>query len=191
MSTKQKLYFRYEYLAEKYSGKIFNLDKYGLERDDITQELKIKIWTAINTYGKTWREYKRTGRYKPIRLELYIKATLNNKIKDIVKKMQREQEITTHKISMSEIDFDYGTENNNHIEVEKNKFTLQGVDLCLGLKGRNKMIFIMWLKGHTMKKLSEKFGCDASVIINTQRELMKAKLHNKAPKMYVSYSLES
>ena len=55
----EKLYFRYEYLANRYASKIFSYEELSFEFEDLVQEFKIKIFTSIKSYGRRWAKYRR------------------------------------------------------------------------------------------------------------------------------------
>jgi len=74
----EKLYFRYEYLADKYARKIFSYEELSFEFEDLVQEFKIKIFTSIKSYGKRWGKYKRNEASKPVPIRFYLEAACSN-----------------------------------------------------------------------------------------------------------------
>lgn len=88
MKSVNKFYSRYEYLVKEYASKIEITDK-SIEHCDMEQELRLKLYTSIIAYGKRWKNYKLTGKLKPIPLEYFLKTALNNRLIDIYKASRR------------------------------------------------------------------------------------------------------
>ena len=90
-----KHYNTYEPLAIEYAAKIFNSEYTGMEIEDIAQDLRIRIFTSVITYGEKWGDYKKIiagGGYapKPIDIQYYIRSALANKVKDYIKRLGSE-----------------------------------------------------------------------------------------------------
>lgn len=81
-------YKKYEYLIKGYVEKIEIADK-SIELADIEQELRLKLFTSIISYGKKWGHYKKTEKLKPIPIEFYIKTVLNNRMIDLYKTVRQ------------------------------------------------------------------------------------------------------
>ena len=139
-----KLFEQYQHLAQVYASKVFSYENIGLEKEDIVQELSIKIYQSILAYSEKWMRYKSGEEKKPVPLQAYIMTALSNKVLDITKLIDR-QGVTT---PMSEVDFDYGVEDTTRIDAERNEFILNGVDVLEGLCGRERTMFIMFIRGH-------------------------------------------
>ena len=86
----EQIYFRYEFLVEIYSTKLWNTKKIGLERDDIKQELRLKLWTAIQSYLKKMKGWKQGLNSKPIPIKFFLMSVMNNKIIDFIKEIDAE-----------------------------------------------------------------------------------------------------
>lgn len=158
-STVEKYYLMYEHLASNYASKIFNYERQGYEYQDILQELKIKIYSSIVAYAKKWMEYKRTGRYKPVPIEYYIKNALVNRQKDYIKQFNYETVENSDKISIQRNSFDYSvyTENNSEIDLGKCICVINGIDLFEGLEDDAKRCFALYIKGFSIPKLKTMF----------------------------------
>lgn len=151
-----KLFEQYQHLAQVYASKVFSYENIGLEKEDIVQELSIKIYQSILAYSEKWMRYKSGEEKKPVPLQAYIMTALSNKVLDIAKLIDR-QGVTT---PMSEVDFDYGVEDTTRIDAERNEFILNGVDVLEGLCGRERTMFIMFIRGHkgaTLSKICPKY----------------------------------
>lgn len=151
IKTSEKLYHEYEYLAKKYAQKIVSYEELSFEFEDLVQEFRLKIFTAIKSYGKRWAKYKSGEAPKPVAIRYYLEAACSNKAKDFMKYISREN----HKTRIDEINYDYGVEDDTVISPEDNKFLLNGVDLLEGLTGKERAIFSLYLRGYNTKILNK------------------------------------
>lgn len=192
-----KLYKRYAYLADIYANKLFNSNSIGMDKDDIAQELRLKIITSIRSYGKRWAEYKKTGFYKPVPIKFYIQTAMNNKLKDMVDQINKD--INNYSLSIEDNNFDFGV-CSNELSVLKfsganKEVNVCGVDLLQGLVGREKDAFCMYLKGHPMKTIEKVFKGqvqEVSVLIRNQVSILskyKNELYQGTQKVHYSYQL--
>lgn len=156
MDVKQKmserLYYRYEYLAQRFASRIFSYEQLSYEYEDLVQEFRIKIFMSIKAYGRRWLRYQRGKATKPVPLKYYIEAACANKMRDFAKYITREN----NKISIDEIHYDYGIDNDTTISPERNIFIVKGVDLLEGLSGKERAVFSLYLRGfnnHLLNKV--------------------------------------
>lgn len=149
----ETLFYRYEYLAVKYANRIFNVESMSIEYDDLLQEFKMKILTAIKSYGARWSKYRKGEASKPVPLKYYLEAACSNRLKDFTKVITR----STNKLRMDYTDFDYGCEDETVIKPEEDVYILKGVDLTEGLNGRDRQIFCMYLKGYNSVALNKEW----------------------------------
>jgi DNA-directed RNA polymerase specialized sigma24 family protein len=147
----EKLYFRYEYLANRYARKIFSYEELSFEFEDLVQEFKIKIFTSIKSYGRRWAKYRRNEATKPVPIKYYLEAACSNKMRDFMKYISREN----YKTRIDDIHYDYGVEDDTNISPEKNKFIVRGVDLLEGLTGKERAVFSLFLRGYNTKILNK------------------------------------
>jgi DNA-directed RNA polymerase specialized sigma24 family protein len=147
----EKLYFRYEYLANRYASKIFSYEELSFEFEDLVQEFKIKIFTSIKSYGRRWAKYRRNEATKPVPIKYYLEAACSNKMRDFMKYISREN----YKTRIDDIHYDYGVEDDTNISPEKNKFIVRGVDLLEGLTGKERAVFSLFLRGYNTKILNK------------------------------------
>lgn len=172
------LYDRYEYMAAVYANKIFNFERHGYEKDDIIQELRIKIYTSIVAYSEKWLEFKKTGRYKPVPIVFYIKAAMVNKNKDFIKLFNASSVENVEKISVQNDGFDYSTYSTLESNIDLNNCVceINGINLFQSLRGRKKQIFALYLKGFTVIELDFMFSkIDVPTLIKNQTDLIKNK----------------
>lgn len=155
MKPKQKiseqLYYKYEYLANKYASRIFSYEQLSFEYEDLVQEFRIKIFTSIKAYGKRWSKYRKGEASKPVPLKYYLEAACGNKMRDFTKYITREN----NKVSIDEISYDYGINDDTHIVPEKNIFIVNGVNLLEGLSGKEMAVFSLYLRGHNKNLLNK------------------------------------
>jgi len=147
----EKLYHRYEYLANKYASKIFSYEELSFEFEDLVQEFKIKIFTSIKSYGRRRAKYRRNEASKPVPIRFYLAAACSNKTRDFIKYISREN----HKTRIDDINYDYGIEDDTKISSEKNKFIVNSVDLLEGLVGKERAVFSLFLRGYNTKILNK------------------------------------
>ena len=84
-----EFYQKYSYLADYYGNKIFKESNIGMEKEDIKQEMRLRLFLALRSYAKRWAEYKRTGKMKPIPIEYYLKTTMINKSRDFIREINK------------------------------------------------------------------------------------------------------
>lgn len=152
----EKFYNRYAYIAVVMASKVNRLDALGLEREDIQQELRLKIWTAIPEYLKKWKEYLKGGT-KPVPMRFYLSNVVSNKIKDYYKYIDREK----GNIRMSEISFDYsiGQESvDTFVDFENCEIVLCGVDVMRGMEANERKAFVQYVKGHKLDNIEKIYG---------------------------------
>lgn len=203
----EKLYFRYEYLANRYASKIFSYEELSFEFEDLVQEFKIKIFTSIKSYGRRWAKYRRNEATKPVPIKYYLEAACSNKMRDFMKYISREN----YKTRIDDIHYDYGVEADFDISPEKNKFIVKGVDLLEGLTGKERAVFSLFLRGYNTKILNKVYfnndekkmrkrvidGGDEPITVADVIEVQKSYLIQKygsdllqQKKVYSSYSLD-
>jgi len=179
----EKFFLRYEYLAKKYAIKLFNTHVISLDRDDIVQNLRIKLYEAILQYGRRWRQYQNNEKPKPMPIEFYLKLSMANKIKDYIKEINRESD----RISFlpDDVDsFDYGVFNPNVsiINPDKDTFIINDIDLLEGLENHERKVFSLHLKGFEgewIKKLYSKVlpELNTDTVIKRHLKKLRAKKH--------------
>jgi hypothetical protein len=184
MNTQTQLYLQYEYLADIYANKLFNYHKIGFEKQDVVQELKIKIFTSIESHCIRTYEWKEEGAPKPIPLEFYIKLALNNKIKDFIALIDKEK-------LFLELDgsFDFGKRDSS-LNIEEGKWELNGVNLVEGLDRKQKVVFVSYLKGVPMSELKKKFSriCNVNKTIKTQIEVLRKSVSAESEDLFYNFS---
>lgn len=89
MSAVNNIFYRYDYLCTYYANKIWNNDNPALEKADIIQELRLKLFVSISTYLEKYEEYLKSGKSKPIPLEFYLRTVMINRSKDLIREITR------------------------------------------------------------------------------------------------------
>jgi hypothetical protein len=148
-------YKKFEYLATNYSFRVFNFERHGYERDDIIQELRIKIYNCTKTYLDKWQEYRQTGRYKPIPIEYYIKCAMGNRVKDFIKIFNNEAVENTDKVSIHDELYDEGVHSTMESQFNLHRCicTINGVDFFDNLNAKQKTCFSYYLQGVPVSQL--------------------------------------
>lgn len=167
-----RLYEKNEHLAKYYASKVFNEHHISLEREDVVQELRIRLWSSIETYLRNYKQYKKTGIAKPVPLKYYLKTVMINKVKDFI----REINAVPSTVSMSDVQFDYGQEDFN-VEVDfRNKRVMVGLtDILHDVPEDEKKFFMLYLKGFPISKINKinKSGKSAKNSIKRNIEKMR------------------
>lgn len=152
LTLTERYFFKYEHLAKYYADRIWSEGNIGMEKQDIIQELKVKLFTSIKMYAKKWAEYKRTGKCKPVPMEFYIKNALLNKSRDFIKDINR-----VKMIPMSSINFDYGRDHKEILDAENMEFVIDGFDILSLFKGEERKMIKFHLKGMDKVKIEKIF----------------------------------
>lgn len=208
MKPSEKLYQKYEFLAKKYANKIFSYHEISFEYEDLLQEFRVKIFTSIKSYGRRWSKFRKGEAPRPVPMRYYLEAACGNKARDFIKYISREN----HKVSIDEINYDFGVENDNNVDPTANKFIVNGVDLLEGLSGKERAIFSLYLRGHNLTFLRKVYfsnskekeskrkvvasgdePIDVKDIIEMQKEFLIKKYGSelmKSQQVYSSYSID-
>lgn len=104
MGTMEKIYMRYDYLATHYANKIWNTSDSALEKKDLVQELRIRLFTSIQTYVRQWSEHKAGKGRKPVPMDFYVKTVMINKSRDLINQIN-----SNLSISIEDSGFQIGT----------------------------------------------------------------------------------
>jgi hypothetical protein len=173
------LFNRYSYLAYEYSKKINNVEKISLTKEDISQELLIKLHMSILAYGRRWSEYKATGRRKPVPLIYWLKSTLNNRLKDFYKRIQEENYLDTIGGDEDNIDVGYKSdfEELNTFDYKTHNYVINGVNILDGLGSKERIMFSLFIQGKDKKELNKIFSkhFNSNEVIKNQIEKLTKK----------------
>lgn len=148
----ERMYLKYEYLCAYYAKKIWKIDQLAMDIDDIEQEMKLKLFTCIKAYGKKWKLYKDTGKCKPVPIEYYLKTSMLNKSKDFFKDISK-----ATIIPMSSMSFDFGKDDNSHIDVSAGDFIIDDFNVLDLFKGEERSMMKFHLKGFPKEKIEKIF----------------------------------
>lgn len=193
-SVVMKYYNKYAFLANSYARQVDDSYRIGMDYDDLVQEFRLKIYTSIIAYAKKWQEYKTTGRYRPVPMDLYIKSALNNKKKDLFREIGNQP----FQQSIEDTGFDYSVCNTMHCRIKPDECIaeLNGIDLLVGMSKPEARCFIMYLYGFPIKKLQRVFAAQIKDVqylvdnrINQLRDHYSALSENLVT-VYKTYSLE-
>jgi hypothetical protein len=181
----EHFYLKYEYLATIYANKVFNFERASLERQDIEQEMRIKIYKSILGYARQWQEYRETGLRKPVPMEIWIRSTLSRKLIDFIKLFNYDRVENQNKLSFDNEDgVDIGFNDTSSLifesisvvekklvkkgveikfyetivdDVDSLKCELNGVNLIDGLVGDRKKCYSMYCYGAKIGELTDAF----------------------------------
>ncbi len=160
------LYEHYQYLANQYARQVFSYGQLSYEFEDVLQEFKIKIFSAIKAYGKVWSAYRRGERPRPVHMRYYLKTACVNKKNDFVKYINREG----YKVRIDNDDFniDFGSSAFVKFEPEEDKYIVNGIDLLENMQGREREVVAMYFRGYKKSELNK-------VYFSTEEEKAKRK----------------
>jgi len=97
-----------------------------------------------------------------------LECACRNKANDLIKAIKREN----NKVRIDEINYDFGTMDESAVNPEENQFVINGVDLLVGLKGKERMVFIFYLKGYNKNFLNKVYKNKASEVIENQKRYL-------------------
>ena len=188
-----KYFDKYQYLAFEYARKIDNVERLGIEQDDVVQELRLKIYLSVFAYLKKWRRYKETGRVKPVPIEYYVRTALNMRICDFITEVKKED----GKVRLSKYnrEMDLGKNDSyTNIDWKGGEIVVRDVDILQGLKGAERSCFCLFLKGFSKTDIGKMYKkIDVKTIINRQVEKLqvyKIDLLQEDQRMEVQVSYE-
>jgi len=208
MKPSEKVYLKYEYLAKKYASKIFSYEALSFEYEDLVQEFRLKIFTSIKAYGRRYARFLRGEAPRPVPIKYYLEAACGNKARDFMKFISREG----YKVRIDDINYDYGVESDSVTDTRANRFIVNGVDLLEGLKGKERAVFSLFLRGYNASFLRKVYFSnakekalkraviasgdepfDVTDIIDSQRQYLIARYGDslmEQKKVYASYSVD-
>jgi hypothetical protein len=148
-----------------------------LDKEDVQQEFRIKLYETILAYDRSIERRKSRGMIRPVPLPYYIKGSLNNFVKDYIKKITDQQSIFVESSKGNEYDYAIFSDDVSEIDTDKNEFVINGFDLLAPLQGLQKTAFTMWLKGTPTTQLQKVFGRHFNVtkLIKSHKDYLKSK----------------
>lgn len=177
--SKELLFKEHQHLAVQYAGKVFKHNMIGMDKEDILQEFRIKLFEVILAHERSTKMRTEKGLIKPVPLPFYIKASFNNFVKDYIRKISRTDEIFVNNTFLN--NYDHSSFNPNFVDIDtnKNKYEINGFDILNPLKGKQRQVFIMYLKGNKIDRLTEIFGrfFNVSKVIKKQKEYLQSRQH--------------
>lgn len=170
--TKQQYFYeKYEYLAYRYANHIYDIQYLGFEKEDLIQELKLKIYTSIGKFGVKWANYRKTGLCKPVPLVKYLESCMNMKLRDYIKYIQKMRNSDfAFRSCLEDVDFGRDVEY-SEIDFLKKQVVIKGIDILQGLNKEEKQVFSLHLKGYSkteIKKIFSNKSIDTSLTIDNQ-----------------------
>lgn len=151
MKPSEKIYLKYDYLAKKFAARIFAYEQLSYTFDDLVQEFRIKIFTSIKAYGRRWSKYRKGEASRPVHIRFYLEAACGNRMRDIMKFIEREN----YKVSIDDVNYDFGVEDDYQVNPSDNAFVVRGIDLLEGLTGKERAIFSLYLRGYNKNFLNK------------------------------------
>lgn len=143
MKASEIAYRKLEFLAVKYANKLYSYEELSMEREDLLQEFRLKIFTSIKAYGRRWLAYRRGTASRPVPLRYYVECACSNKCTDMMRAISKEN----YKLRIDQTNYDCGVEDNVYIDTERDKFVINGVDVLHNLTGIRRAIFSLYIKG--------------------------------------------
>lgn len=199
-----EIFNRYEKMALYYANQIFDYDRLGMLQEDVHQEFRMKLLTAIKARSRAVRDYNRArkGGGNPIPvmpLEYYLRTSfLNLKMTMIRKISSRFDCDDIEKVSLGgTVTLTDYTDLSGLLDRLNagSDFTLvyNGVDLLEGLETRaERMAFILYVRGYSYRQVDlfvkRKLGKSCSHVL---REHKKRLIEKKEQIEYVeTYHVE-
>lgn len=176
----EMLFKRHESIPKYYASKLGSQERLSWERSDVIQELNIKALMTIKAWGRRYREFQHTGRYKPVPLEIFLKTAMLNRLKDFFKYIERQPftQTMTYATEGGGQKFDIVSYSNELgetiIDFPNTQLVICGEDILQGLGTRQeKAIFMLSFMGHEVRELDKKFagkiGFVPSEVINRHK----------------------
>lgn len=160
MTITERIFYQYENMTDYYASKIWNESNLGLEKEDIVQELKIRLFLAVKTYARRWKEYKDTGKNKPVPIQFYLKTTMLNKSRDFIKEINSANFITS-----SQMGYDRGIES-EVLEINRTDVTIGGDSILDMFEGeQRKVLQILIIRDFDIEKTKKLYKGEANIEI--------------------------
>lgn len=176
-----KIFEQHQHLADYYANKIWNEENLGIEKADLKQELKLRLFLSIKAYAKKWKEYRETGRNRPVPLQFYIKTTLLNKSRDIIKEINAAKFHTS-----SQFTYDRGMEADELI-IEKTDVVIGTQRLSALFRGQELRVYkLLVLSDFDPDKVKKTYRGKKSAIELTDSVLNKLRVYLNENKSIVS-----
>ena len=152
-----RLLKKYEPLIKYYSTRVWGYEEIGMEKEDVEQDMRLKVWNGLETHWVKFLKFTRTKRQPPVPLDIWVKTLLVNYNRDLIRKLNvRRIECEAIRVEHSNIEISkwYGEES---ILSDVKNYNINGVDLLENMSGKEKLIFKMYLKGLSKTKISKVF----------------------------------
>lgn len=153
----EKFYCKYEYLVYSYCKNLKNLEKCGYEKDDLLQELKMRLFMGIQAYGRKYKVYLETGLMKPIPIEYYLRTLLKNRIKDFYQMFEKYKRMNTNIMIGEDVDLGYRSdlERGININFDEKKLMVNDVDILSDLDVFEKNCVCLYFKGYSINNIQK------------------------------------
>lgn len=182
-----KLYNKYEFLCSIYAKKLFDMESLSMDREDVMQEFRTKLFEVIVKYVKQFSNYRKGERSRPIQIEPYLRFSMSNLVNDFIKKSNTKKHGGWSEylsIERDSFDFSGGQHSIRDHSIlanfkisefnEDSSYEVNGVDLLDGLKSReHKLAVLMYLKGHKIKIIDKILKFKSGEVIKSQLEKLK------------------
>lgn len=160
----ERLFKKHSAIPRQYVGKLGGHEKLGWERSDVLSELNIKMLMTIRAWGRRYREFQHTGRYKPVPLDIFIRTAMNNRLKDFFKYVERQPRMTqvtyaTEGGSRFDIISHQTEMGETVVDLPGKRLVICGEDVLQGLgTNREKAMFMLNFMGFKPHELDRKFA---------------------------------
>lgn len=171
MTTIENIYNRYDYLCGYYASKIIIPSNSPYEKDDIIQELRMRLFMSIQTYSVKYSKFLETGSGKPIPLQFYVKTVLINRTKDLMK------EVNTSNLNLSiqSSGLNFGTDK-KEFSYENYNLVIDGENILDLFSGDERVIMkLLLIKNFDQKEVVKKFKNKIEIKETIEKGLEKIK----------------
>jgi hypothetical protein len=177
MGTVERIFHRYDYLCRYYASKIIISKNSAIEKDDLIQELRLRLFSSIKTYSKKFSEYEKTGSCKPIPLQFYLKTVMINRTKDLMKEVNSEN----FNLSIQSSGVNFGSDVKSY-SFESYNLIVDGQNLLDMFFGEEKVIMkLLIIKNFDSKEVIKKYkgSLDVKEVIRSGMGKLKCRLQSQ------------
>lgn len=154
MTAVENIFHRYDYLCSYYANKITINSNSAIQKDDLIQELRIRLFTSIKTYCKKFSEWEKSGIGKPVPLKFYLQTAMINKTKDLMKEVNS----NGFMLSIDSSGVNCGSDR-KEISFENYNLTVGGQNLLDLFTGEEKTIMkLLFIKNFEEEKVIDKYN---------------------------------
>lgn len=186
MRRLQELFDELQWIPEYLSQTVHSLGKLSFEKEDLKQELRLKLWESLNAYFQLIKQ----GKKPKMNIRRYCHAACLNRKVDFIRMLLANKR-TFEQINLSEMNTDIGKEETNiNIEFDEDceedlAIKIDGFDILSVTDDlRKKLIFKDFILGFSYIEISILYGITKDQVNNIIHDMRK-KIREKFSDDYV------